>query len=424
MGQSFQKFRANDASSKEIVSSCTQCPKHILQLPWVCKAFHSVFEAHPELGCQVVLIKKVPKSTSLVPWLQARAAATQHLDSGSSAADRVKYLEVLLHSCSSLKSIRIKVKSRLHFLTHLASLTSCSLKFVDFDETPDLSPLSGLQKLSHLSLDNGYIQFGCLPTLVSLTHLELCGVKVETSYCTFVSTLGKLRVEKCDLEGLHTRGLLGFTALQSLQLCDSCVITADDYADSCKFGIESFPPGMPNDMSPLFSLTCIQLLYPMDQCYPGVGMQLDFRGIDTLPNLQSLEIMTPGTIIFDHEYEKLTRLTSLHISARKCSKDHLSFTLDWQVLQALQQLEVNGSFAADRRLLGLAMLPYLRRVNLKEVIPANQITCSVFNDLEDAMALRHQDILFHLSMSKTLDSDVDDQGIDENIQDLRLVFDR
>ena len=408
-----------------------------------------MFEAHPELGCQVVLVNKTHKSASLVPWLQARAAAIQHLDTGSSAADIIKYLQALVLSCSTLNCIRIKVTGTkvegrlvLHCLTNFASLSSCSLKFDDFYATPDLSPLSGLQKLSHLSLDNGSI--GNLPAIGSLTHLELCVVKGRTGYCSFASTLGKLRVESCDLEGLHPRGLLGFTSLQSLQLHDWCLITADElnWADDCDFDMYSHTPGMPLDMSPFVSLTCVQLFYPMNARYPvGKGEQLDFTGISTLPNLQSLKIAAPSPIIFDHTYEKLTRLTSLYISGIKCGQDFSAFALDWQVLQALRQLEITGSFTVDCRFLGLAMLPHLRRVTLQEVNPADQITCSVLNDLEDAMITKRWDVSFGLYMSNNLEIHPIDQwmltsiqcaehrrattqSIDEIIQDLRFVFDR
>jgi len=75
-------------------------------MPRVCKALHRVLKAHSQLGCQVVLDKAPLKSpnknlsTSLVPWLQARAAVMQR------SGDQYSILQFCQQPCRPVHGIQ------------------------------------------------------------------------------------------------------------------------------------------------------------------------------------------------------------------------------------------------------------------------------------------------------------------------------
>ncbi len=368
------------------------------QLPRVCKAFQRVLKAHPQLGCQVVLEKAPLKSpnkdlsTSLVPWLQARAAVLQRLCVECWTPDVVKFLRALEHPDSTLSAIHFKARYQAEICTlaSFTSLTSCSLKssYQAESDIPDLEPLQGLPHLTHVSLEHG--QFTTLSAASHLTRLELRYAQVtNTVYCNFASSLVNLYMEYSDLGGLHARGLLACTALQRLEIWDCCSITAADQADSfqcCSDANDHWPA----DMSSLACLTdlCVRLR-------EGSG-GVNLTGVATVTSLTNLDFVFNGPTIVGPMMESLHKLVCLELASYAGFNHDADFdlTCDWRGYHVLQKLRINGLFKADSKLLGLVDLPHLRNVDMRNAKPADHASAFCLGRLSNHMALKRRGVKF------------------------------
>ena len=93
----------------------------------------------------------------------------------------------------------------------------------------------------------------------------------------------------------------------------------------------------------------------------GSEQQADFAGISLLTSFEALSLITYGNFRFNPEFEALTKLTSLSVSAESteigCSQEGY---VDWESLQALHSLHTLSRFTWDVIVLGLAELENLR----------------------------------------------------------------
>jgi len=374
-----------------------EAQEYFWQLPRVCKAFHRVLKAHPQLGCQVTLEKAPLKSpnknlaASLVPWLQARATVVQRLGVQSWTPDVIKFLRALEHPGSTLSAIHLKTryKAEICTLVSFTSLTSCSLKASNKTcyETPDLEPLQGLPHLTHVCLEDRY--FSTLSAASHLTRLELKFARViNAAYCNFASSLVDLYMEYGDLGGLHARGLLACTALQRLEVRDCCSIAAADQADSfqcCGGTTDIEDDHWPDDMSFLGCLT--DLCVNLQERSNGV----DLTGVATLTNLQ---IVVNGPTIVGPMMENLHKLVCLELSSCYNPDLHFELCCDWRGYRVLQKLHISGLFQADSKLLGLVELPHLRNVDMSCATPADHASAFFLGSLSKHMALKRRRVNF------------------------------
>ncbi len=327
------------------------------QLPRVCKAFQRVLKAHPQLGCQVVLEKAPLKSpnkdlsTSLVPWLQARAAVLQRLCVECWTPDVIKFLQALEHPDSTLSAIHFETRynAEICTLASFTSLTSCSLKSVYKvpSGSPDLEPLQGLPHLTHVRLEHG--PFRTLSAASHLTHLELSFAQVtNTEYCNFASSLVELYIDNSHLDDLHARGLLACTALQRLEVWDHCSINAADQADSfqsCSDTYDTEDDHWPADMSSLACLTdlCVRLR-------EGSG-GVDLIGVATLTSLTNLDLVFNGPTVVGPMMESLHKLVCLvlahHALFNADSDFQIDLTCDWRGYHDLQKLRWSTYHASE-----------------------------------------------------------------------------
>ena len=290
------------------------------QLPRVCKAFQRVFKAHPRLGCQVILERAPLTSpnkdllTSLVPWLQARAAVMQRLCVDCWTPDVIKFLRALEHPDSTLSAIHFRAtyQAEICTLASFTSLTSCSLKSSYASGILDLEPLQGLPHLKHVSLENG--DFTTLSAASCLTRLELRYAQVNNGvYFNFVSSLVDLYMNHSDLGELHAKGLLACTALQRLEIWDCCSVNAADQADSFQCcsnatGNDAEGDHWHADMSSLACLTdlCVRLR-------DGSGV-VNLTGVATLTSLTKLDFVINGPTIVGPMMESLHKLVCLELA--------------------------------------------------------------------------------------------------------------
>ena len=298
-------------------------------LPLVCKAFHTVFTAHPELGCAVVLAKGPLKpwipcskfATSFKPWLTCHADAIQTIDFGPHTVHIADYLAALSLPATILTAIKLQVLHNTRDIQSLAcftSLVSCSLskktpKFSTW-EVLNLASLSELPHLVHLNLSHG--AFNDLSAAKFLTHLEISWADVYVSDCSSLSmTLLKMDLKSCRMTFVDSQstGLVLFTALQSLHMGGHCYLETpsdDDYDFTMDDIIR-----IPIDLSPLASLTSLKL-QPTGRGEWFVHRRADSSGIGSLPNLQHLSIEATGALDFGSAYQSLSRVSSLCIRVK------------------------------------------------------------------------------------------------------------
>ncbi len=370
------------------------------QLPRVCKAFHRVLKAHPQLGCQVTLEKAPLKSpnknlaTGLVPWLQARAAVMQRLGVQCWTPDVVKFLRALEHPGSTLPAIHFKTRYQAEICTlaSFTSLTCCSLRRSNNTcyATPDLEPLRGLPHLTHVCLVEG--DFSTLSAASHLTRLELKFARVtNTGYCNFASSLVDLYMEYGDLGGLHARGLLACTALQRLEVRDCCSIAAADQTDSfqCYGGTTDIEDDhWPDGMSFLTCLTdlCVHLQERSNGVY--------LTRVATLTSLTNLQFVVNGPTIMGPMMENLHKLVCLELTSCYNPHSHFELCCDWRGYRVLQKLCIRGRFQADSKLLGLVELPHLRNVDMSRATPADHASAFFLGSLSKHMALKLRRVNF------------------------------
>ena len=381
---------------------CTQ--SLFWQLPGMCKTFHSVFKAYPELGCQNVTVGALNRSerlTSTRVFLHSHAAAIRCLDTGPSSDYVMRYFEALSHIPDTLQTAKVQVRGtyQMRCLVPFTSLVSLSVR-LDSDSAwykrLDLSLLQQLHQLSHLSVDHADCD---LPDITSLTHLELRSSSIECSYgdLAFGALAGrivKMTIDCCSVRELHWRGLLGCTALQSLSLASYCDIPAHNRCQDCEFDQQTDQPHLPAGMSDLTALTHLQLHPQPYGC--KAGTRVDFGSLLELACLQSLELTLPHPIAVDSTFSGLSLLTSLYIKAAETGQEYLHLSLDMQAMQSLQKLVVAGTFTASIGVLGLLLLQTIKHMKFRDSVPADDQTCGLLGQLEIGF-VDHVDLLFEMN---------------------------
>ena len=159
------------------------------------------------------------------------------------------------------------------------------------------------------------------------------------------------------LANVHSRGLLGCTALQGLRLHEACQITAETEADDLQTDSDWWCK-LPMNTVALVSLTEVHF-----EAYYGFK-SAEIVGFCNMPNLERLHIKFSDDATCTQSFEGLSRLTSL------CFVSDIdfvtNFSFDWQALQALRHLEIWGVFKADATFLSLAKVPHLQSVQLDD----------------------------------------------------------
>lgn len=372
------------------------------QLPLVCKGFCSVFRTHLELGHHILLNKKKLRSgnqrvaASLVPWLEARAAVVKTFHANHWSKDVVKYLTALKHQSSAMADIVLKPKhmTEVSCLASFTALTSCCLQSVYGKHcgTVDLTPLQGLQVLTKLALNRGW--YCSLSAVSHLTDLDLNTAHISDSdYCDFASNLVHLKMQTSNLTMLHARGLMACVALQSLEISEHCTIGAVRGVDCLDtFKSVSGDIRISADFSPLACLTDLQL------SLRNHGQPSQLFGLGTLPHLHSLHLIVPGPAHIGAAFEKLNKLTNLYVGTAKgnsfTSKDCISFSLDWQALHDLRQLEIRCLFSAGKSFMDIAKLLCLRCLKLEDAEPATRESAWYLGGLSRKVTSDHPKVLF------------------------------
>ena len=355
------------------------------RLPIVCSGFREAFAQHLLLGCHIYVDKYMLlcHRPSLLEWLGRNSDFVKSLEVPYWSNDgEGKAFFMMLSGCRSLTSViaRPKSTSEVRLVGMLKTLTSCHLKpslDVDF-RCLDLLPLQGLKELTSLKLQEG--TFTNVSAAKHLSSLDLIHARaVGSTASSFCSSLTKLEMAHSKLLEVHSRGLLGCTALQSLHLHEACQISAETQADvlqtdsdcCCRF---------PADTATLLSLT--EVFFEAYHRFESA----EIAGLCNLPNLKKLQIKFSDFASCTQSFEGLSRLTSLCLVSG--ADLFTTYLFQWQALQALQHLEISGDFIADATLLGIVILPRLHRVQLKNAKAYNKQTDSVLSELMQQLSAR------------------------------------
>ncbi len=229
-----------------------------------------------------------------------------------------------------------------------------------------------------------------------LTDLDLNTAQVyDSGYSSFASNLIHLKMQMSNLDRLHARGLMACIALQSFEISEDCTISAEHWVDCLDTVVST--SGDISVSADFSSLTCLTDLRLSLQSQGHGQVASHLCGLGTLPCLQSLHLVVPGPVNIGPAFERMNKLTSLYVGTVKRSdlfyKEPVSFSLDWQALLELRQLEIRGLCRAGSSFMNLAKLSYLRCLKLEEADPANGETSWYLRILCSKMMSDHPEVL-------------------------------
>lgn len=147
----------------------------------VCKTFHRVFRAHPEVFCYISVSSSmlIKAESSTLAWLQAQGPVVWSFRGAADPAQAAKCLVALSHANSILRYMDIncspttRMATTMNRLGSSTAVTTCCLKS-DRQEgmyPVDLAPLQALHKLTSLRLEKG--AFMNINVALHLTDLSL-----------------------------------------------------------------------------------------------------------------------------------------------------------------------------------------------------------------------------------------------------------
>ena len=357
---------------------------NLWRLSSVCKAFHAVFRAHPDISNVVYvsndMLTKAESST--VAWLQAQGPVVQFFCGPDDPAQTAKCLMALSGAVSALKSVFLHIHPTadgINSLCNFKALTTCSLTSSLRPGTPglDLTPLQSLEKLETLTLEQG--GFFNIQVARQLTCLGVGNAQVTGVECSFCSFLVNLSIDGSHLSSLdlHSNGLLACTALQSLELWGSCNMSASRYEDG--FDTDDDMLRLPEQMS------CLQLLVDLTLCIDHPGWQKAFSTICTLTNLQALRLVAAGTVEIGNTFKSLVKLRMLCVGSAQ--EGCLKLSLDWKALQALHSFAILccSSFTCDVGILGLLELKHLSSLFVTDAPAADRSSADLMGTLKQRL---------------------------------------
>ena len=344
-----------------------QMEVHKLKL--VCKQFREVYTSHPRLVQRVFLRRlfSVSSLPSLLAWLQQNKNSIQMVrTTGSPLVDAL--LEGLVSSEQSLKIIDVCEISAcsLSLISAFKTLEQCALEHAA-TERLDLAPLGVLPRLNHVVL------IGCfqgLRHLAGLTRSDCTNAEISDVQ-KFAPTLHHLEVKNSELEGIHTQGFSGCTALTNLVLRIASLIDSNEheYMD----GDLSL---VPTSIGLLTKLHTLQLAGRSR----STRDLADLEWISKLTSLQDLKVSFGSScgVVLPHA-TMLGKVTRLEIEGLRAGL-HLDLDNEWHGLQALQKLSICGfRLNPGRNVAGLLQLQHLSEISFAgSTIPIDQGKQNIF----------------------------------------------
>lgn len=352
------------AVSEQAVAKLMADQAYFHQLKLVCSKFRDVFAEHPELSDEISVNKSSAHTfiPSILVWIQRWRSSIQRVNWFS----RKEHQEMLLGALACPDSLLDMVyltnasQNAVHALPVFSSLSQC--EFHDQQVQLDLTALHALPSLKELTLSSGC--YSSVPATGHLTTLWVMNGTVLFSGASLQDiSLETLVIISSKLSGLHDIGLAACTALSCLE-CRSCVFSAELDGDVLQLS-EDVTALIPARMSELTCLTKLEM-----GIEPGSDMPLDISWVYSLFALRHLELDIEGEFLVSRHWTQLTGLTCLKLSNTAASDNELqcaSFNIDWQAMQALRHLEIDGPVSFNACILQLTTLQGLSFLHLSDI---------------------------------------------------------
>ena len=330
------------------------------RLRMVCKAFNEAFLTFPQLCRSLILNRPIRSVRGLMTWLKRHHGSVQKFAGFAESPTEQMILSALSQRPSVLRRLYLQQCSWMSLACLKGSESLTSLELAAPMGKLDLSQLR-LPHLQRLVLQNGFYYSPCLPE-----HFSSLTLSAATLVCqlneTCATSLKKLKLsDKSRLQGLHSRGVVGCSALEGMTCLESLLVTnlnqaASTTTDLCCTG----PVQLPAEMSALTKLLSLEV----------VMATMDAQLIDPLYGLGSLQSLNVHTRGADSHVTRglqaLTCLTSLTLHAGGYHNGwSLFLDTNWDGMKQLQVLDISCTgLDCTPSLLGLANIPSLRSVNI------------------------------------------------------------
>ncbi|KAL3147441.1 hypothetical protein ABBQ38_014503 [Trebouxia sp. C0009 RCD-2024] len=403
-GKIFELLRPVPPQSRLNVEQILSFQGHIGRLSLVCKTFHDVSRAHPELfrNCSVSNSMLIKAEHSTLAWLQAQGPMAFCFHGPADPARTCSCLMALSHANSVLKHIEISVSpttqlaTMMNTLGNFKALTTCRLKCsFSTDLLPvDLTPLQSLQKLTRLGLEAG--TFVHMNLVQHLTYLAVENAKAYGVECSFCTSLVCITVQDSYLPDMSTDGLRACTALQSMHVWGRSHVGASHLEDRFDTHV---PSGahlhMPQHLSRLCSLRELTLVTTTH------GWQPCYKQICTLTNLQRLFLLVAGHFKIDHAFEALVNLRDLGLGASPDLTDGqqgcLELSLEWKALQVFTSFYILSPFTCNANILGLLELQHFRCLGIKDAPVAGSLSAELLGILTQRLLAAGKAVEFNVA---------------------------
>ena len=346
------------------------------KLRLVCKTFNQAFLDYPHLSRGLALKRPLRSHNSLMTWLQRHHGSVQTFAGfvGSPTVESV--LRALLQRPSALRTVFLQqcTPNKLASLQGWENVTALEVAVPDHEL--NLSMLS-TPRLETMVLRNGNYCCSQLPEHLSSLSLSRATLVCQSEDACLTS-LKKLKLSDSQLQGVHSRGVLGCPALEGLTCLESLIVFDEWHTDFCC----TAPLQLPAEMCALTNLASLDITVATDSTV-NVGCFYGFH------SLQDLSVHASGAALHaNNGLHALTRLTSLTLLASgQYNSIDIVLNTCWYDLKLLQVLEIScNNFAFYPSLLGLVDLPSLRIVSIVSGLPSDAYGVEVFAALTGLLA--------------------------------------
>lgn len=356
------------------------------RLRLVCRKFDQVFRQQGQLCRGLALpscLSDHPQKLDF--WLRDHSSYVRNLAAycGSPGLDAV--MEALVGPPPKLASVFMCncSISALNKLSVFTSLTTCELVQPE-GSTQDLAPLQPLASLQKLTLTDGLFTTTQLPP--HLTNLTLTSADVTVvEQCLCVTSLKKLRLFECQLNGLHPNGIAACSAIQELACVQGRI-----HAGMGHLWLDcstDWPFTVPSGLSSLNKLRYLRLTIASTAAPLPFGAAQYGHDLSCLQGLTMLEVLvvhsTSGDTFVPSGVTDLYKLSilSLTVTPSEGGDDIPSviFDVDWSALQMLNSLYISApTFVCQRSIVGLATVKQLAHITWGHSTPCDARSTKCF----------------------------------------------
>ena len=387
----------------------------LYQLNLVCPKFRSVFLQHPELSNEIS-IHFTSAAHALLPsallWIQRWRRSLHTFNSFCGEEHHELLLAAMASPGSLLDSVYLTnaPASAVFVLTIFSHLRQCT--FTDHEDQLDLLTLQAVPSLEELRLSYG--SYSNIPSDGHLTSLCSCFATLEFSPAPTEHdiSLKLLSMTYCSASGLHGSGLAACKSLASLVVVQS-TLTAANSTDVLRVADDKVA-SIPARMSELTCLTSLEM-----NLASSTDDHFDIDWVYSLVNLKCLELDIQHSFQVGGQFTQLSQLTSLKLSIGVFDGSVLwaSYSVDWEIMQNLEILKLEGPISCDARMLQLTSIQGLRQLVLTDLYPcADNSTAPVLAQIGYQLATKCPQVQVLVSSDVNMREEREQSILDQLLQ--------